>query len=50
MKTIIVYYSMSGNVKQIAEAISEKTGADLLALAYYRTYGLPVSVSRCRIT
>ena len=26
---------------------SSKAGADLLALAYYRTYGLPVSISRC---
>ena len=26
---------------------STKAGADLLALAYYRTYGLPVTVSRC---
>ena len=26
---------------------SSKAGADLLVLAYYRTYGLPVSVSRC---
>ena len=26
---------------------SSKAGADLLALAYYRTYGLPVTVSRC---
>lgn len=26
---------------------SSKAGADLLALAYHRTYGLPVSVSRC---
>ncbi|MDY2627193.1 MAG: dTDP-glucose 4,6-dehydratase [Lachnospiraceae bacterium] len=26
---------------------SSKASADLLALAYYRTYGLPVSVSRC---
>lgn len=24
-----------------------KAGADLLALAYYRTYGLPVTISRC---
>ena len=38
MKTIIVYYSMSGNVKQIAEAISEKTGADLLALHPVKAY------------
>ena len=26
---------------------SSKAGADLLVLAYHRTYGLPVSVSRC---
>ena len=26
---------------------SSKAGADLLALAYHRTYGLPVTISRC---
>lgn len=26
---------------------SSKAGADLLTLAYYRTYGLPVTISRC---
>ena len=26
---------------------SSKAGADLLVLAYYRTYGLPVTISRC---
>ena len=26
---------------------SSKAGADLLALAYWRTYGLPVTISRC---
>ncbi|MCD8231858.1 MAG: dTDP-glucose 4,6-dehydratase [Clostridiales bacterium] len=26
---------------------SSKASADLLAMAYYRTYGLPVSISRC---
>ncbi|MCC8073651.1 MAG: dTDP-glucose 4,6-dehydratase [Clostridiales bacterium] len=26
---------------------SSKAGADLLVLAYYRTYGLPITVSRC---
>lgn len=26
---------------------SSKAGADLLAMSYYRTYGLPVSISRC---
>ena len=27
---------------------SSKAAADLLVLAYHRTYGLPVSISRCR--
>lgn len=26
---------------------ASKAGADLLVLAYYRTYGLPVTISRC---
>ena len=26
---------------------SSKAGADLLAMAYYRTYGFPVTISRC---
>ena len=26
---------------------SSKSGADLLVMAYYRTYGLPVTISRC---
>lgn len=26
---------------------SSKAGADLLVMAYYRTYGLPVTISRC---
>ena len=26
---------------------SSKAGADLLVLAYYRTYGLPITISRC---
>ncbi len=26
---------------------SSKAGADLLVMAYYRTYGLPISISRC---
>ena len=29
---------------------SSKASADLLVLAYYRTYGLPVSISRCSNT
>ena len=38
MKAIIVYYSMNGNVKQTAEMIAEKTGADLLALHPVKAY------------
>ena len=30
MRSLIVYYSMSGNVKKTAERIAAKTGADLL--------------------
>lgn len=29
MKTLIVYYSLEGNTKMVAERIAEKTGADL---------------------
>jgi flavodoxin len=30
MKTLIVYYSLEGNTRMIAEKLAEKTGADLL--------------------
>lgn len=29
---------------------ASKAGADLLAMAYHRTYGLPVTISRCSNT
>ncbi len=32
---------------QAARTASSKAGADLLVLAYHRTYGLPVTISRC---
>ena len=38
MKAIIVYYSMSGNVKQTAERIAAETGADMLALHPVKAY------------
>lgn len=38
MKTLIVYYSMSGNVKKVAEQIAKLTGADLLALHPVKAY------------
>ena len=38
MKTLIVYYSLEGFTKGWAEKISEKTGADLLALHPVKEY------------
>lgn len=38
MKALIVYYSMSGNVKQTAKAVAAQTGADLLALHPVKAY------------
>ena len=32
---------------QAAHTVHTKAGADLLVLAYHRTYGLPVTISRC---
>jgi len=32
MKTLVVYYSLEGNTKFIAETISKTVGADLLEL------------------
>ena len=32
MKAIVVYYSMSGNMKQVAESVASKLSADVLAL------------------
>jgi len=38
MKSIIVYYSMEGNTKYVAEKIAEETGADLLQLESEKAY------------
>lgn len=38
MKAIVVYYSMSGNVKQVAESISKTLGADVLAVHPVKAY------------
>lgn len=38
MKTAIVFYSMSGNVRQTAEKIAEKITADLIELKPEKTY------------
>ncbi len=38
MKTAVVFYSMSGNVKNTAEKIAEKLSADLIELKPEKTY------------
>ena len=38
MKTIIVYYSLGGFTKKIAQKLASKTGADLLRLTPVRDY------------
>lgn len=38
MHALIVYYSMSGNAKQVAEKIARQTGADILALIPVKHY------------
>ncbi len=38
MSTLIVYYSHSGNTRQVAEKIAEKTGAALFALVPVSPY------------
>ncbi|MCI8273920.1 MAG: flavodoxin [Clostridia bacterium] len=37
-KTLVIYYSRSGNTKQIADYISEKTGGDVVRIETVRTY------------
>ena len=38
MKTLIVYYSLEGNTRMIAEKLAEKTGADLLEIKSLKVY------------
>ena len=37
-KTLVIYYSRSGNTKQIADYIGEKTGGDVVRLETVKTY------------
>ena len=37
-KVLVIYYSRSGNTKQIADYIREKTNADVIRLETVRTY------------
>lgn len=38
MKTAIVYYSMSGNAKYVADKIAEKIGADIIRIEPVKAY------------
>lgn len=38
MKTLIVYYSLEGNTKMIAEKLAERTGADFLEIKSLKVY------------
>lgn len=38
MKSLIVYYSLEGNTKMIAEKLAEKTGSDLLEIRSLKNY------------
>ena len=38
MKTAIVYYSMSGNTKYVADKIAEKLGADIIRIEPVKAY------------
>ena len=38
MKTAIVYYSMSGNTKYVADKIAEKIGADIIRIEPVKAY------------
>ena len=40
-------FSEESNIHTSSPYSASKAGADLLVLAYYRTFGLPVTISRC---
>ena len=40
-------FSEKSNIHTSSPYSASKAGADLLVLAYYRTFGLPVTISRC---
>ena len=42
-----MFFSETTPIHTSSPYSSSKAGADLLVLAYHRTYGLPVSISRC---
>lgn len=42
-----LFFTEETSIQTSSPYSSSKAGADLLVLAYYRTYGLPVTISRC---
>lgn len=42
-----LFFSESSMIRPSSPYSASKAGADLLALAYFRTFGLPVTISRC---
>lgn len=42
-----LFFTESTNLHTSSPYSASKAGADLLALSYFRTFGLPVSISRC---
>ena len=42
-----LFFTENTSIHTSSPYSSSKAGADLLVLAYYRTYGLPVTISRC---
>ena len=45
MKTAVVYYTMSGNTKLIAEKVAEAVNADLIEISPKNTYPDQILVS-----
>jgi len=45
-KTLVVYYSMQGNTKKVAEMIAQKTGADTARLELVKEYSLVTSLTK----
>ena len=38
MKTAVVYYSLQGNIRYVAEKVAKETGADLIELIPVKAY------------
>lgn len=47
LQDVKMFFTESTPLHSSSPYSSSKAGADLLSMAYYRTYGLPVTISRC---